>query len=250
VGGSGLALLRGRRGAALALLCALPLLAPAVELVRSGAGAKGALGFLDTVTIYCFARVNLIVGLFLGCGALGEEIEGRTLPYLLTRPVPRSALLLGRWLSAIVTAFVLIGASYVAIYAATVGQMGLEALWVDLPVLGFALLGVAISLVAYSAFFVLLSIAIRWPLLVGLALLFVWEEWAASMPGTLARYTVLHHVYTVLARWSGEETWLRLASPYGDPLLTAGASLRVLAWIAGLSLALALWRFRRRPYLV
>jgi len=247
---TGLSLLRGRRGVALSLLCALPLIAPALELVEAGAGAKGALGFLDTVTNWYFARVNLIVGLFLGCGALGEEIEGRTLPYLLSRPVPRSALLLGRWLTAIATGTVLLGASYAVAYAASVGQMGLEALWVDLPVLGFALLGVAVSLIAYSAFFMLLTIVVKWPLLVGLALLFLWEEWAASMPGAAARYTVLHHVYNLLAHWTGDPTYVKLASPFEDERLAAASSLQILAWICAVSLALALWRFRRRPYLV
>ncbi len=247
---SGLSLLRGRRGVALALLCAVPLVAPAIELVRAGAGAKGALGFLDTITKFYFARVNLVVALFLGCGALGEEIEGRTLPYLLTRPVPRSALLLGRWLSAIVTATVLLSASFALVYAATVAQMGFEALWVDLPVLGWALLGVVVSLVAYSAFFMLLTIVVKWPLLVGLGLLFLWEEWAAAMPGRAARYTVLHHVYTLLAHWSRDDTYVRLASPFGDKMLSASESLQVLAWIAAVSLALALWRFRKKTYLV
>ncbi len=247
---SGLTLLRGRRGFTLMLLCALPLIAPGLELVRAGAGAKGAVGFVETLTTFYFARVNLIVVLFLGCGALGEEIEGKTLPYLLTRPVPRAALLLGRWLTAIATAAVLLGASFVALYLATAGQLGFEALLVDLPVLGWALVGLALSLFAYCAFFVLLSVLVRWPLLVGLTLLFVWEEWAATMPGTTARYTVLHHVYTLLARMSGDEGYVNLARPFGIELLPASESLQVLLWVAGLSLLIALWRFRRKSYLV
>jgi ABC-2 type transport system permease protein len=247
---SGLSLLRGKRGVVLAIVCALPLIRPVIELVQPGYGVKGALGFLEMLTGWGFARVNLIVALFLGCGALGEEIEGRTLPYLLTRPVSRSALLLGRWIAAIATASVMIGAGVVALYLATVGQMGMEALVVDLPVLGWALLGVALSLVAYCAFFMLLTITVKWPLLVGLGLLFLWEEWAASLPGKLPHYTILHHVYTLLGHWSGEPTYVRLANRFREPLLTASESLQVLAWIAGVSLALSLWRFRKRAYLV
>ena len=247
---SGLSLLRGRRGLVLGLFCAAPLAWPALELFRSGAGAKGAFGFLDVITQVYFARVNLVAGLFLGCGALGEEMEGKTLPYLLTRPVPRSALLIGRWLSATLTAMVLLSTAYVAVYLATVGQMGLEALWVDLPVLGHALLGLCLSLFAYGAFFMLLSIVVKWPLPIGLAVLFVWEQWAAALPGRAARYTILHHVYTLLAQWTGDATYHKLASPYDDPLLPAETSLQVLAWIAVASLAFALWRFRKRPYLV
>lgn len=247
---SGLALLRGRRGATLALLCLLPLIAPSLELWRTGAGYKGGVGFISVLTNLCFPAINLIVALFVGCGALGEEIEGKTLPYLLTRPVPRGALLIGRWLTAVVTSSLLLGAAYAALYVATVGQMGAEALLIDLPLLGTALLGMALSMVAYCAVFVLLSVVIKWPLLVGLVLLFVWEPFAASMPGTMARYTLLHHVYTLLARLSGDERYTTLARPYELELLPAADSLQVLAWVGGLALALALLKFRRKAYLV
>ncbi len=247
---SGLTLLRGRRGVSLALLCLLPLIAPALELFRAGAGAKGGVGFVEMLTTFYFPRVNLIVALFVGCGALGEEIEGKTLPYLLTRPVPRSALLLGRWLSAVVTSTVLLGAAFVTLYLATVGQMGVEALVVDLPMLGVALAGMALSLFAYCAVFMLLSVVIKWPLLVGLALLFVWEQFAATMPGAMARYTLLHHIYTVLTRLSGDPGYETLARPYDLELLPAATSLQVLLWIGGLALGLALLKFRRKSYLV
>jgi ABC-type transport system involved in multi-copper enzyme maturation permease subunit len=247
---SGLTLLRGKRGVGLALLCLLPLIAPGLELVQEGAGAKGAVGFLETATVFYFRAVNLVVALFLGCGALGEEIEGRTLPYLLTRPVPRAGLLLGRFIASVLAASVLLGAAFVLLYVATVAPMGAEALWIDLPILGFTLIGLVLSLVAYGAFFVLLTVVVKWPLLIGLALLFLWEQWATDLPGTAARYTVQHHVYTLLWRWTGEETYRSVASPYGDELLTSGESLRVLGWIAAISLGLAVIRFRKRAYLV
>jgi ABC-type transport system involved in multi-copper enzyme maturation permease subunit len=247
---TGLSLLRGRRAVALALVCAAPLVFPLIGLFKPGHGPKGGVGFLWLITTFYFARVNLLVALFLGCGALGEEIEGKTLPYLLLRPVPRSALVIGRWLTAILTSAALLGGTYLVVYVATVAPMGVEALRIDLPMLGYALLGVVISLFAYGAFFMLLAVVAKWPLLIGLALLFLFEEWAASMPGQLARYTVLHHVYNLLSQWTGSETYQRLASPYGDEVLPAGESLQVLAWICAVSLGIALWRFRKRPYLV
>ncbi|MBM4015380.1 MAG: ABC transporter permease [Planctomycetes bacterium] len=247
---AGLSLLRGRRGVVLALLCALPLIWPALELFHSGLGTKGGVGFVQLLTELWFPRINLIVALFVGCGALGEEIDGKTVPYLLTRPVPRSALLIGRWLVAAVTASVLLGAGYLALYVATVAPMGGDALLVDLPILGYALLGMALSMLAYCAVFMLFAVTIKWPLLVGLVLLFVWEEFAATMPGNLARYTLLHHVYTLLAHGSGDEAYHLLARPEEIELLPAAESLQVLAGVTAGSLALALAKFRRKSYLV
>lgn len=246
----GLSLLRGRRGLWLTLLCVVPLWWPAQELLAQGAGTKGGVGFVELLTTFYFPRINLIVALLVGCGALGEEIDGKTLPYLLTRPVPRAALLIGRWLSAAVTAAALLATAYVVLYVATVAPMGLDALRLDLPILGWALFGMALSLLSYCAVFMLLAVMVKWPLLVGLVLLFVWEEFAATMPGSLARYTVLHHVYTLLARLSGDEGYVKLARPENVALLPTSDSLQVLAWVAVGSIALALWKFRRKAFLV
>jgi ABC-type transport system involved in multi-copper enzyme maturation permease subunit len=247
---AGLSLLRGRRGVALLVLCALPLIWPALELFHSGLGTKGGVGFVRLLTELWFPRINLLVALFVGCGALGEEIDGRTVPYLLTRPVPRTALVIGRWLVAAFTASSLLGAGYVVLYVATVAPMGGDALLVDLPILGHALVGMALSMLAYCAVFMLFAVLIKWPLLVGLVLLFVWEEFAATMPGNIARYTLLHHVYTLMARWSGDEAYHLLARPENIELLPASDSLQVLAWVVVSSLAVSLWKFRRKAYLV
>lgn len=247
---AGMSLLRGRRGVGLALLCAAPLAWPAMELFEPGAGAKGGVGFVEILTGTYFPVINLIVALFVGCGAIGEEVDGKTLPYLLTRPVPRSALLIGRWLSSLVAAGALLAAAYVALYVATVAPMGAEALWLDLPILGWALVAMALSLVAYCALFLLLSVVVKWPLLVGLALVFVWEHFAVDLPGTVPRYSLLHHVYTLLARFSGDDGYVAIARPYGLELLPATDSLQVLAWTTLIALGLALRRFSRKSFLV
>jgi len=245
-----LSLLRERRGVVLAFVCLLPLSWVVAAAFASGSGVKGVFGFVELLTGLYFSRVNLFVALYLGCAALGEEIEAKTIPYLLVRPVPRSALLLGRWLAGAFNAGVLLSAAFAVAYVATVGQMGWKALRVDLPVFGFALAALWLSLTAYTSFFVLLSILVRWPLLIGLALLFLWEEFAAKMPGTMAHFTLLHHVYSLLAHWTGEPTYVALASPLGDKLLTAAQSLQVLCGVAVVSLVLALLRFRKRAFLV
>lgn len=246
----GLSLIRGNRGVTLVVVSLTPLAWPIVALLAGGDAVKGSFGFLKLLTLLYFPRVNLFVALFLGCAALGEEIDGRTLPYLLVRPIPRAALLLGRWLAGTVNAGALLTGAFVVTYGVTVGQMGVQALVVDLPVLGWSLVALWIGVAAYCAFFVLLTIVVKWPLMIGIALLFLWEEWAASMPGSMAHYTLLHHLYSLLAHWTGEPTYQSLASPHGDRLLTTQQSLQVIVGFAAVSLALALARFRKRPYLV
>src|SRR5262249_5436870 len=91
----GLSLLRGRRGFWLALVSLLPLTWVFASLFVAGSGIKGGFGFVDLLSKLYFPRVDLFVALFIGCAALGEDVEGETRPYLLARPVPRRAVMLG-----------------------------------------------------------------------------------------------------------------------------------------------------------
>src|ERR1051325_5645147 len=77
---AGLSLLRGRRGIALAALCLIPLVPVAFALFTDASGGKGGLGYVDAYARFFLRWVVPVVCLYVGCAALGEEIEGRTLP--------------------------------------------------------------------------------------------------------------------------------------------------------------------------
>ena len=50
-----------------------------------------------------------------GSAVISEEVEDRTITYLLTRPIPRPAVLLGRWLATLTVLLALIGGSVFAL---------------------------------------------------------------------------------------------------------------------------------------
>ncbi len=57
------------------------------------------------------ALIILILALFYGTSVCSEEVEGKTLPYLITRPIPRAAVVLGKYAAytAIMTGLVTLG---------------------------------------------------------------------------------------------------------------------------------------------
>jgi ABC-type transport system involved in multi-copper enzyme maturation permease subunit len=59
------------------------------------------LGFFD---LLCY-----LVPYLFAAGAISEEAESRTLPYLLMRPIGRTAMTIGKWLAASVTSCVVLG---------------------------------------------------------------------------------------------------------------------------------------------
>ena len=119
---------------------------------------------------------GLVVGLTLpftalvfGTAALGTEFEDGTAVYLLSKPIPRSTIVLSKllvaWLATIVV---------VLIATVPAGYIALSGKPADGIVLGFAIAVVAGALVYCSAF-LWLSIATSRALIAGLLYVFIWE---------------------------------------------------------------------------
>ncbi len=114
-----------------------------------------------------------------------DEIEARTITYLLSRPVARSGLLLGEM------AAYLAAAAVVALPAITIGFMipgGTPA-----ASLLRLLAAAALALFAFGAVFALLGVAFKRPLAIALVLLFGWERLSAAS-GLLPRVTLTAYV--------------------------------------------------------
>lgn len=244
---SGLSLLRGRRGVLLGLLSLVPLLPSVISLWRDDGRIRGVLGFAEHVVV-SGGPIAVLVALFLGCAVLGEERENGTLPYLLARPVPRTAILLGRYLSGVLCAAVPVLGFLVAGFFLCVAPMGREALELGLPVLKVVCLGSLFALAVYVAVCLLLSVLIKPALWVGLLLSLGWESWASTAPLPLSNYSVQHHVYVWWTHQTHLEVFLEQSSMDADTLQSGGHALGVLAAVGAIALAASLHFFRRREY--
>src|SRR5262245_51291337 len=83
---SRLSMIKGRRGWLLGLLMLVPVI-PAVVAQALQRGNRGTTGFVDVVANGYLAVLLPLLFLFLGCAAIGDEVEGRTITYLLIRPI-------------------------------------------------------------------------------------------------------------------------------------------------------------------
>jgi hypothetical protein len=97
-----------------ALLCLLlvaipPVLAWLVVHHAPRAQADHIGGFLAWLLV--LQVIVPVVSLVAGSAVLTEEIESRTITYVFTRPIPRAALLFGRWLATLVLVSGLLGSS-------------------------------------------------------------------------------------------------------------------------------------------
>jgi ABC-2 type transport system permease protein len=113
-----------------------------------------------------------ITVLILATGALGNEIEDRTLPYLTLKPLTRARIVIEKWLGVLVVTEPIILAGLVVTFAIVFRGSFPD----HLRLLGAIAASAAVAIFAYSSIFLLISLVIPRALLVGIIYTFVWES--------------------------------------------------------------------------
>jgi ABC-2 type transport system permease protein len=226
-----------RRGLFVGLLLGLPvLLGVMVRSLGSAsfpARASGAELFDYVVRYYYLAAACPLTALFSAASLVSEELEGKTITYLFTRPVTRASILVGKLASYLVQTLTLALPAVVLAFFLFVSMSGFSALGAHAGALGRALIVTALALLAYGALFALAGVLLRRPLVLGL-LLFAWERLAYAFgPGYLPRLTFTAHLHALLGPGAG-----------------APASAAVLLGVTAALVLAAVFVFTRREYVL
>jgi len=240
-----------RRGLWTALLLGLPLLlAVAYRLVRV-AGAEVGLSAWQVygdygVALYWTSLALPLAALFHGT-AFAEDVEARTIVFLLARPVPRSALLSGRFLAYALTLLACTLPALLLSFGLLAGvEGGLTAFASRAPELLRDVGLVAFAVLAYGSVFTLLGVLVRRPLVPGVLFVFGWEG-LAHLPGYLPRLTLAGPLRALSTHQAPQEGLFGLISPGTIP---AGPALLGLLLTTLCCLGLALVIFERREYVL
>ena len=178
-----------------------------------------------------------VLGVFYGTALIADEVDDKTITYLFTRPIRRSAVLIGKYLSYLGCTILLVLPSVIAVYFLVVPVNG-GSIGRSFPLL-LADLGVlAAGLIAYGAVFALVGARLKRPLVVGLVFAFGWEPGVLLVPGYLKRATVAYYLQGLVPHKmpvdaTAISTLTRIFDPY--PSITTS-----LAWLAVMT-AIALW---------
>jgi len=123
-------------------------------------------------------RICALAGALFSALVLSAEVEQKTIVYLVTRPVPRAKIIVGRALAAMVATFAVSALAVVAIGLA-VPKVGLTNAFVLKD-----LLVVALGSAAYVSLFVLITLMVNKAMLLCLLYTFAWETAVPNMPGS------------------------------------------------------------------
>jgi ABC-type transport system involved in multi-copper enzyme maturation permease subunit len=140
-----------------------------------------------------FIRFSIpVLAVFYGTALIADEVEDKTITYLFTRPIPRGAVLVGKYFAYLVATVSVVLPSVVLVWLliAPIGA-SLASSFLDLiKDLGMLVAGLA----AYGAVFALAGARLRRPLLFGLLFVFGWENLAMVLPGYLKQLTVAYYL--------------------------------------------------------
>lgn len=145
----------------------------------------------DIITDVMLPSVLPLAALILATATFGDEIDDRTLPYLVLKPITRLRIVIEKLLAAIVVSipFIAVGGlvSWFLVFTAD-GPDNMDILWGILA-------ATAAGVILYSAVFQLLSLLIRRAILASIIYSLVWESVLGRfIPGL--RYLSIRHVVT------------------------------------------------------
>lgn len=187
--------------------------------------------FKDTVS----PTLLPITVLILATGALGNEIEDRTLPYLVLKPLGRLRIVVEKLLGILVIAMPIVLAGLAATFFVVMRGDARD----ETEILTAMLAAAAVGTYAYSSIFLLVSLIIPRALLVGIIYTFVWESLLGRFLPGLRIVSIRHVVDSIFVGMLDDP---RVTSENASAPMTATISVLIVGLVC---VALATWRLRR-----
>jgi ABC-2 type transport system permease protein len=132
---------------------------------------------------------------FYGTALMADEVEDKTITYLFTRPVPRGAVLVGKYLAYLACTSLVVLPSVMLVYFLLVRPAEIPATFSQLLTdLGLLFVGLA----SYGALFAFVGAFFKRPLVIGLVFVTGWEQTAMALPGYMKRFTVAYYLQSLV----------------------------------------------------
>jgi ABC-2 type transport system permease protein len=188
-----------------------------------------------------------VLGVFYGTALMADEVEDKTITYLFTRPIPRGAVLIGKYLAYVICTSLVVLPAVMLMYfllipfrqvATSFGQ-----LLTDLGLLG-------LGLAAYGAVFAFVGAFFKRPLVIGLVFAFGWEQVAMVLPGYMKRFTIAYYLQALVPHAMPSEGVVGMLQGLFRDAPSAPVALASLAVLVGVFLYLAARSVERKEYVL
>jgi len=177
---------------------------------------------------------------------VSQEVEQKTIVYLLTRPVARWKLLLSRYVA---SSLVVCSITIICAVSVSFGVFGARGL--SNPLLFKDIEAFFFGAFAYGGAFMLVSLVINRALLVCLLYAFGWESTAPNMPGELYRLSIFSYVQALASHPEQKDlgdAGKLMTGELGTNALTRGSGLITMLALSALACAASAWWFTHFEY--
>jgi len=200
--------------------------------------------FSNLIMLVYLQFLILILTLFYGTSICSEEVEGKTLTYLATRPVPKSAVILGKYAghTLLVILMVDIGVIFSFLILNVNHLLDFSIYKILLRDIGVLTLGV----ICYASFFTFLGTFLKKSILFGLVFSFGWENVIQYFPGSTQRFAIVHYLKSLLPYKGGKFSFLMFRLEPTRP----GIAILALFLISAFFLVLACLFFSQKEYIL
>lgn len=210
---------------------------------------SGAVMFGGMIWLMYLRFIVPVLGAFYGTALISDEVEDRTITYLFTRPIPRGAIVIGKYLAYVVCTGLVVLPSVMAAFL-LITPVGGGSIGATFPLLLVDLGLLALGLAVYGAVFAFIGAWMPRPLVAGLVLIFGWEQVALIVPGYLRRFTVAYYLQALVPHaMPQDDTVSAIQSLFSAPP-SAQSSLLWLAVILASALLLAARALKTREYVL
>jgi ABC-2 type transport system permease protein len=172
------------------LLLPLPVILVGLAVLPDSLGAEPSDWAEPVIRALGLSVVLPLTALIVGTGVLGSEIDDGTLTHILSKPLARREIILSKLVVAVVITTIVTGVP-LAITGLIAGSN-------DLAV-GLAV-AAALGSLTYCAFFMALSLLTKWPVLIGLAYVLIWEGLLTNLLTGTRVLSIQQYVVTVADR--------------------------------------------------
>jgi ABC-2 type transport system permease protein len=240
---------RAKRTKVFYLISLLPLImATIIKVTRmfsERSNIDGIYIFSNMIVVFYLQFLILILSLFFGISVCSEELEGKTLTYLTTRPVSKSAIVLGKYGAYTSLVILMTAAGLVFSFLILNANMLLKLSIYKTLLRDGAVL--SLGLICYTAFFTFIGILLKRSIMFGLIFSFGWESVIQYFPGSTQRFSIVHYLKSLLPGQTGKGFAFLLFRLEPSPPALA---LLMLFLITGFFLTLACLLFSLREYII
>lgn len=218
-----------------------------IELTTPDPEVTAAQVFSRAILIVFIQFMIPVLTLLYGSMVVNEEVDHKTMVFLGTAPIPKPAVVLGKFSAYAVVTAVIINAGLIMCFLV----VNIDRLNKMVNVKSFfSFIGAGtLALIAYLALFTLMGSLMKKSIVVGILVL-GWENIVQYFPGVTQKFTIIHWIKSMLPRVADGDTSLLKVLVFRLEASSPIESLAVLMVFTAAVLAAACWVFQNKEYII